>query len=236
MKKFTWPKIDPTNLTFGIFLGGSVHAVALFYSALVLVGPLIMLGYFAADALKTYKASLLKRSKNNDPTQWDVELNGVKVGTINDATYAGIRLQLFSDKALYAAQARNLLTLCSNIALKMFTAIPAYSFWFAVLLFLFFPEKCASAWAELQTMSAESVAKFVVDHIPMAIAVLGLAAACVTPFYATSLGFINKFGEATAKALRSRFGVAAPGRFTLTRDQEGMRIIETERFSLISDE
>lgn len=181
-------------------------------------GPAALALLLGADRLHIhYIRTLATRIEAKDGLVWDIEINQVKVGSIPDATYALIRLDVFSDERVYVAQVLNLLRVALNSFDYCFRAIPLGLFWIMAALAIFSPETISSVIAELQGATAESIR----HAVPVAGSLLAMTMIMSVMihwmFGLSRFGFINRFDEAVGTAVRKHCGVAAEGSIVLSR-------------------
>ena len=195
----------------------------------VATGPMAALFVFGGNALRTrYLDSLDRRVAAVDGPVWDVELNQVKVGTINDAEYAAIRRMCFTDHRLSAAQLMNALRVMLNAFDYCYRAIPIGLFWIGVALAIFSPETIGSALAAVQHASPSDMS----SAVAMAGRLLAVLMIVSVGFHwvlgLSRFGFINRFDEAIGTAVRKHCGVPAVGSIVLVRWAEGSPVFTNE--------
>jgi hypothetical protein len=231
--KVTWKDLQRSDVVAGACAAGAALVVSLLFGAAlqgVVVGA--MLGYAVAVSRHKYMAALQQRVRAGDGPEWDVELNGVKVGTVSDATYAAIRLQVFDDVRLYVAQLLN----CGRVLMRVFDSmllsVPLLAFWGLLAVAMFSPESCAEALNQLRAATPASIAKFASFVFSFMMALGLLAAGVNAALMGARYGFVNRFSEATANALRRRLGVAAEGELVLVRWADGVMHFNDELATL----
>lgn len=225
----------PTRQHFLVTASGVLASYPFFY--LFWGGQAIMaaLGAGATGAFvdylrQRYTASLLRRidAMETSPS-WNVVLNGVKVGAIKDSEYAAIRLEIFKNMRIYVAQALNL----GNIAMRgvgyIFRGIPLFIFWAMVAVAIFSPEDFNNGLAQIQKARPGEIA----EAVRWAVQLFGMSLLFVMFVQvviggADSLGFINRFSEATNLAMRVHCGAAAEGDMSLVRYAEGAAYLNDE--------
>ena len=178
-------------------------------------GPAALALIFGLKQLRAlYMQSLLVRIEAKDGLAWDVEVNQVKVGSIQDADYALIRHRVFSDVRVYVAQVSNVLVAVLN---TLFMSIPVCLFWFGVAVAILSPATFSHALTVVQGASAQDIntAASVVGKM------FGLAMLVTAGVYWvlgwSFPGFVNRFEEAVGMSVRKHCGVAAEGEVALSR-------------------
>lgn len=176
--------------------------------------------YAAAMARHAYIAALQTRAAAGalGGVLWDVELNGVKVGSVSDADYAAICLQAASDWRNYMAQILNIGRVVMSMFESLIVGVPVMVFWSAILAAIFAPDALATCLAELRSATpAQLAAAAGVAARVLAIGGALLTAGVATGLLGTRCGFMNCFGEAAASMLRRKVGAAAEGHVVLRR-------------------
>jgi hypothetical protein len=228
MQKISW-KIANKNVIAGGCVAASLLAVLAtmgMWAPALLLAPVV--GYGTAHLRYKYVASLQARANTPNSVEWDVELNGVKVGTVSDADYAAIRLQVFGDIWLYLAQVANVGRILLRIADSMITSIPIVAFWAMLGLGVFAPDQCAIALADLRSVTPAEIALFA-HFVFGSMMVVGLLATAINvALLGANFGFVNQFSEAIALKLRHKLGVAAEGHLKLVRWYRGELIFNDE--------
>ncbi|KVP97027.1 hypothetical protein WJ97_14505 [Burkholderia ubonensis] len=200
-------------LAFTLLFGPTNNTVA----GLVFVVLTTVIGSVALQvASNRYDARLTQRMEAKDSPTWDVQLNGVKVGRITDAEYAGMQQRAFRDGRNALAQLLNLGRMALVAVDKLVVAVPVVFFWGAVALVLFAPESYTEVIREFQkadaAATAKAIAAFVQVGITVAVMAVGLMAAMGYRF-----GFRDYYGEAVNRMLRQHFNTPAEGDVHLFR-------------------
>lgn len=195
-----------------------------------LAGPAAMVLLLGADRLHArYMSALNARIEAKDGFIWDVEVNQVKVGSIQDADYALIRHRVFSDVRVYFAQVLNLLRVALNSFDYCYRAIPLGLFWIGVALAVFSPETINSVLAALHGATAESIKHAVSMGGSLLAMMMILSVALHWMFGLSRFGFINCFDEAVGTEVRKHCNVAAEGSVVLFRWTDCGIVLADER-------
>lgn len=164
-----------------------------------------------------YISALTTRIESKADVLWDVKVNDVMVGTINDADYAAMRLRAFNDPRIYIAQAMNLLRVAYNSFEYCFRAIPLGVFWIGVALAVFSPDTISSVLADLQKATVGDIQHAVSMAGSVLVLMMTLSVAFHWAFGLSRFGFVNRFDEAIGTSVRKHCTVAAEGSIVLSR-------------------
>jgi hypothetical protein len=233
-------KVNLKDLHRGDVIAGICAAVAacavfaLFAGVALGLGAGVLTGYAVAVTRHRYMAALQARVERSDGPDWDVELNGVKVGRISDSKYAAVRLQVFEDWRLYVAQLLN----CGRVLLRvldsMLMVAPVLVFWGLLAVAILSPGYCTEVLNELRTVTPAAIASFASLLLTAMMTVGLLSAGLSAALTGARFGFVNRFGEETTRTLRRLLCVAAEGDVVLVRWVDGVREINDERSTLTS--
>lgn len=168
-----------------------------------------------------YKRDLSARIAAANSTIWHVEINQVKAGTVTDADFARICLCIFADFRLYIAQVANLLRVALNWFAFCSWLIPLWLFWGGIALAIFSPEAVNAVVSALQRATPSDIRHTVTSGISFLTIMMILMACVHWVLGLSSFGFINRFDEAIATAVRKHCGVAAEGSVTMQRWADG---------------
>jgi hypothetical protein len=184
-----------------------------------------------------YLHALSVRINADNAMMWDVEMNGVKVGTITDSDYAALRLRVFTDARNYVAQIGN----CGKIVIRAidyaYLGIPIGAFWIGVMLAVFSPTDFSAIVSWLQKSGTDPVA--ITAAVKVGAQLFGVLLLVIVGAHwmlgLSRFGFVNRFSEATARAVRVRCGVAAEGELTLVRWADGGPLFNDEMAFIRTD-
>ncbi len=191
----------------------------------------LVTGYAVAVARHGYVSALRALASTVGGVVWDVELNGVKVGTIDDSDYAAIRLTVFGDWRNYIAQLMNLGRVAFRLFDSVFVAVPVMVFWSSILVGIFSPDIFTSVLDQLRVATSAEVAAWAGTAARVLLLAGIVGAAVNAALLGARYGFENRFAEQTATMLRLRVGAAADGRIVLSRCVEGVQHLNNERAS-----
>lgn len=210
---------------------GVCGAVA-FMALSAVIGDLVfggLIGTFLGCSLalcrRKYIDELQLRAGDADAEEWVVELNGISVGRISDADYATIRLSVFNNTRLYVAQLAN----CGRVLLEvlgmMLLVVPVCAFWIILAILIVSPNVGADLVDQLREATPANVV-MVASYWAVTMMNFGLAVAMFMAIFSggqVRFGFVNRFGEVTAKIIRQRLRIAPEGKLVLVRWVKGAR-------------
>jgi hypothetical protein len=186
-------------------------------------------GTILAMQLRFYLASLDARiTHRQQDIEWTVACNGVPVGSISDAEYAGICRRVYGNWRLYWLQARAYSRPFIRLVAGIFTGIPLLAFWGAVGVLLAAPEVFAATMHELSKMTASQTAATLKAMSP-AVALYACGIAAAIGIFRTT----NEFDQATAAEIGQHLGVVVYGRLSLisVRKTGGGVLVATDLLS-----
>lgn len=196
----------------------------------MMMGVLLTVG--VAATRRRYLDVLGQRLASASGQEWDVRLNGARVGTIKDAQYAAIRAEVFGGQKVYGRQMLNLVTVSANSTGWAVIWLLAIACALAALGMVFeFKAVDAMVFQAREAMrtNALPIKSFGLETIALAWAwlceiymLVGLVVAGTSVTAFDAMGFTDHFEEATATKLRDHLGLAIPGRLVLTRTQDGV--------------
>ncbi|MDO9227348.1 MAG: hypothetical protein Q8M09_11855 [Pseudomonadota bacterium] len=187
----------------------------------------IAITYLMLAMLSSHEAGLSRRIEAGNAVPWQVDVNGVIVGTITDSDYAAIQRAVWLDVRTYLAQLLNLGHVLSRIANTWFVAIPLGVFWFGLLCFFFAPNTFVSILAELQQVTPAQIA----SSTHRLLGLLVISSIMLTAMLAITgrpFGFTNCFDQAVNKAVRAAIECAADGDVFLWPGTSGMATTPAE--------
>lgn len=218
------------------------HHIALMCAIVIMAYPLLFLltgdWFFAACASgllggfinlirERYIQSLKTRVVETHNIDWDVQLNGVKIGTLMDSQYAAIRLKIFEDRRIYIAQAINLGKVIVKAFDYLYVGIPIAVFWIVIGVALISPETFSSIYVEAQKARPDAILA-VIKNCAQVFGFLSVMVVFFNFMLGARFGFVNHFGVATTTALRTHFQQAAEGDILMVRWSDGSPVINDE--------
>lgn len=168
-----------------------------------------------------YIGSLITSIQRDADQSRGVEVNGVQVGAISKADYSVVRLRVWKDVNVYAAQLANFVVFELRVVSQFMMSVPVFLFWIAVGAIVFQPESVGPVIADLQTAFHANQATFVQG---LRQGVANIAAPLLTLFAMLNMfGMASRFAEETKDLIRQRLGVPAEGemRMVLCPDHDG---------------
>lgn len=171
-----------------------------------------------------YLEALDNRILKNQDVMWDVLVNDVKVGSISDSEYASIRQKRLTDRSTYTPKAINVATSFGNAILFVHSIVPVVFFWIAVVFYLFSPEFMTNALAEAAThkVSHSEAVQNAVQGMAM---LISLSTMGYMIFDYLRYGIINRIEDVVGADVRKHCSVAAEGKITLVRLNDGIQMI-----------
>lgn len=192
--------------------------LAVLFGSWFQAGAFTLGGIFLMDfTLRRYLNALTVRIAANNSPMWDVHVNQVKVGAITDAEYAAIRYRVFSDARHYYAQAMNALRVTFNAFDYCYRAIPLGVFWATAGLAVFAPDIFRETVAAIQHATSSDISQAVSAAGSLLVLTMVFVVGFYWAFGLSRMGFVNRFDEAIAAAVRQRCSVAAEGAIVLSR-------------------
>lgn len=186
-----------------------------------------LLSYFIIVVREHYIQSLQRRIVATNGSNWEVQLNGVKIGTLLDSRYAEIRLKTFEDRRIYIAQAINLGKVVVKAFDYLYINIPIAVFWIVIGFALITPETFSSIYVEAQKTKPDAILA-VIKFCVQAFGIFAVMIIFINVMLGARFGFVNHFGTATATVLRTHFQQAAEGDILMVRWIDGSPIINDE--------
>ena len=133
------------------------------------------------------------------------------IGTITEAKYASLELEMSSDARLFFRQTSNVIGVVWRISYNLVLALPAVMFWVILTMGIVDPEAVAASARSLATMTAADVSNllnFVITlFIMMPVLTFGLSVIFGWPFGA--IGFVNYYSQERSSRLLSHCGASA---------------------------
>ena len=189
---------------------------------------------------RKYINALIHRAEASETVAWDVELNGVFVGKINDNEFAELRLTIFTDPFAYFSQIINIGRVAMGFFGQILINFPIWFFWGLVALAIYDPETIVKAWQAFQTFDQTQMVNFsknIAHTLPVLAMILFFIWLPVCLNLGPVPGFRNQFAEMTTTKLRQKFGVCANGDIQMFRcDTKTNKYIQNDelRSTLIS--
>jgi len=178
--------------------------------------------------LSRHESMLSRRIEAGNAVPWQVRVNGVTVGAIDDSHYAAIQRSVWLDVRTHLAQLLNLGHVLSRIANTWFVAIPLGVFWCSLACFFFAPNTFALILAELQRSTPAQIASGA--HALLGLLVISsmmlIAVSAITG--RPSFGFTNCFDRDINKAIRAAIDCAADGDVSLLSSAVATAQAETD--------
>lgn len=134
-----------------------------------------------------------------------------KIGTISEAYYSALELDMANDAPLFFRQAANVIGVLWRLSYSLVLALPAGMFWLILVVGMMEPEAVAQAARSITTMTAADVSNLmsVVStlFVMMPLMVFGISAIIGWPL--GSFGFINFYSQERNSLLLKHCGASA---------------------------
>lgn len=217
---FNWKTLKNTPMQAALI--ATFISLSLLLDDLYAAGLATLFLFFWANRIHTqYMRALIARTESKVDFSWEVNINDVKVSSIRDSDYALIRHKVFSDVRVCEAQMWNLVRVVIKSFDYCFIAIPLGLFWVGVELIIFSPETTSTIYTSIQGATTESIKSAALLGGSSLIFVMPLIIASHWMLGLSRFGFINRFDEAIATAVRKHCGIATLGTVVLSRWEDG---------------
>jgi len=176
-------------------------------------------GFVAALAVgmrTRFLAYLQSRAGERRQITWDVMINGVTAGKIDDATYVSLRHEVYSDNRVWAAQIQCYLSSLLKMLARVAYVLPVGVVWGVIALALFRPNDLIATFSAVAHASSSGITTVAHTAINLGIIATLLVGGVMT--LVISGAQPNRMLEdAVALNVRARIGVVANGDITLVR-------------------
>jgi hypothetical protein len=184
---------------------------------LTIIAPVLGALIFALGwLLDRYDATLTTRMQAIDQGEWEVWLNGIKLGTVTDNDYAAMQQAVLRDSRVAIEQFMNVGEVMIVVLQKLVLGLPVMVFWFGVGSALFAPECYADLARELQKAEPTTVAA-AAKRVLQCGMVFGIVTFCWMAVFGHRFGFRPCYSEAVDRILRQRFNTPVEGEIMLCR-------------------
>lgn len=155
-----------------------------------------------------------QRITENRPAVYRVLLNGIDVGTLRDAEYARIQLEVMNDWRVFAAQVVNVIRVPFKVAAKVCFVLPIVIFWLLAGVALFSPEVISESITSLQSADPQALSEAMRSLLFIAALALALPFSFML-LTGQSFGFRSQFSAAVHDRLRRYCNTPADGEIVL---------------------
>jgi hypothetical protein len=170
--------------------------------------------------LARHDVKLTNRMGAVDEGEWEVRLNGIKLGTVTDNDYAAMQRAVFRDGRVALAQTLNVGVATLVVLGKLMFVTPIMAFWLVVGTALIAPDYYTHLVRELQQVDplafAAAVKRYLELFVMAPVCAIGVMAALGRRF-----GFRNCYCESVNRFVRQRFNTPAEGDITFDRMMRG---------------
>lgn len=164
-------------------------------------------------------ARLDERANACNPGVWEVEVNGVRVGELDDARYARMQKVIMADGHTHLQQVANVGRMLWRLLQAIVFAVPVVAFWVIVSMALLSPESLQMAGNALLTASPEAITQTVVMGcgllLFLGVLILGVALSTGSQGVGGMLGLRNCYRDEVKGMIRRDLGVPSDGRLDL---------------------
>lgn len=157
-----------------------------------------------------------KRIKNPSPIERDVRLNGILIGTLSDATFAGMQQEAFRDGRNALAQLLNIGRVAITVFDRIIVVVPVLVFWGALAVAVFSPYTYTDMLLEFQKADAATITRALQGVVKIGLSLVGMTM-IMMPVFGFRFGFKNCYAEAVDQMLRYHFNTPVDGEFRVTR-------------------
>lgn len=183
-------------------------------------------------ALVKYEKVLEKRvdAINGGPI-WQVQVNGITVGELNDSAYADIRWKVYFDSYTYIKQMLNMIAVALRLVKIVFISLPIVAFWLVIVTYLVVPESLIASLHDLQTVKNGD---YSIQGMLHGLWIYSIFVICFRFLLGLSFGFINQFEKGCAEHVRRYIHCPSDGALNLYRMEDETHIVPDELIELIS--
>ncbi|OWJ92981.1 hypothetical protein B6S59_18675 [Pseudomonas sp. A46] len=181
------------------------------YTLLLTAALTVAIGY----ARSRVDAGYEKRINAEAPINWEVKVNGVAVGHLNDADYAKLQKRVHQEPAVAIAQGKNFLKVAINVFSMYLTAIPLTLFWGSVLMLVISPESVHQVVAQMAQANPEQLTTGLTSTLQTLTILLAIAGFGVSTIFGPRFGAQDEYRKAVGELIRAHCKTPAEGRIDL---------------------
>jgi len=148
--------------------------------------------------------------------EWEVALNGIKIGTMKDGEYASMQQAAYRDRRVAGRQLMNLGRVALTMLDKLVLGIPLMAFWLAVLLALLEPGSLGDLVRELQKANPQALTDATKQFLQMGL-MFTAPITGVMVLIGYRFGFRNCYVDSVRERIRQHFNMAADGSIAIYR-------------------
>ncbi|EPQ6932426.1 hypothetical protein ACUVZD_000069 [Pseudomonas aeruginosa] len=197
-------------LLFTLLFGTLNNGYGIMHVLLMTAVFAVAIGYLRSRIDAGYE----KRINAEAPLNWEVQVNGVAVGHLNDADYAKLQQRVLHEPAVAVAQGKNFLKVAINIVSIYLTTIPLVFFWGSVLLLVISPESAQQVVAEMAQATPEQLTAGLARTL-QALAILLAMTGFVAPIFGLRFGHQDEYRKAVGELIRAHCKTPAEGKIDL---------------------
>lgn len=165
--------------------------------------------------IRRFEDKMSQRIKAVDPVAWQVIVNGVKVGEIDDATLASFRLRASQSGDNAVAALRSFVALMVSFVGKLLQSVPVAMFWIVLACF-FLDSESLFRLIEIARVAPPAELAGVIANATGALALLAFMVHLVIE--GVELGRRNEYRNDVDRMIRMHCNIAADGQVLLMRN------------------
>lgn len=201
----------PVALLFLLLYGTPSNGYGIAYILLLTAVFTVVIGY----ARSRVDAGYEKRINAEAPLNWEVKVNGVAVGHLNDAEYAKLQKRVHQEPAVAVAQGKNFLKVAMNVFSMYLTAIPLALFWGSVLMLVISPESVQEVVAQMVQADTAQLTAGLTSTLQTLTILLVISMVGVAPIFGPRFGAQDEYRKAVGELIRAHCKTPAEGRIDL---------------------
>lgn len=163
-----------------------------------------------------HDSKLTARIRAGGNGEWEVWLNGVKLGGLPDTAYATIQRAVFRDGSVATEQICNVGHVVVSLLGKVLVGVPLLTFWLGMGLVVCMPERFTDLVDVLSTTNSTLIREEAKQALQLVL-VLAIAPFSVLLGMGTRLGFRNCYSDAVGRGVRQHFNTPAEGEVWINR-------------------
>lgn len=201
----------PVALLFLVLYGTPSNGYGITYTLLLTAVFTVVIGYARSHVAAGYE----KRINAEAPLNWEVKVNGVAVGHLNDADYAKLQKRVHQEPAVAVAQGKNFLKVAINVFSMYLTAIPLTLFWGLVLMLVISPESVQEVVARMAQANTEQLTAGLTSALQTITTLLVISMVGVAPIFGPRFGAQDEYRKAVGELIRAHCNTPAEGKIDL---------------------
>lgn len=197
-------------LLFTLLFGTLNNGYGIMHALLMTAVFAVAIGYLRSRIDAGYE----KRINAEAPLNWEVQVNRVAVGHLNDADYAKLQQRVLHEPAVAVAQGKNYLKVAVNVVSMYLTTVPLLFFWGFVLILAISPESIQQMVAEMAQATPEQLTAGLARPLQTLVILLALTG-FVAPIFGLRFGHQDEYRNAVGELIRIHCKTPAEGKIDL---------------------